>query len=250
MIPRLSLSTKIFLLLDGILAILTALYVLLGQYTVLPGQTLPVPLPVLAMVSAVGIFILYGGLGLVGLILARRLGLPGMWDARVTNRERFLDPAVIGVGIGIFFVAADLFCRNFNTLGAIPHPAFPSSIVASATAGIGEEMIFRLFFISFLTWLVSVKILKGRWQTQVFWAVSLISAVLFGLGHLPSLMILLGLSSFQQIPMVFLAEVLLLNGILSMVAAYYFKKSGFFAPIGVHFWTDIVWHVIFGFTLG
>jgi hypothetical protein len=43
-----------------------------------------------------------------------------------------------------------------------------------------------------------------------------------------------------------LVEMILLNGILSLIAAYYFKKSGFLAPVGIHFWADIVWHVIWG----
>jgi membrane protease YdiL (CAAX protease family) len=243
---QLSLSVKIFFVLDVILAILTGIYVLLGQYPALPGQTLPAPLPVLAAINAVAVFLLYGGLGLVGLILARRLGLPGICDEKVTNRKRFVLPAMAGVAIGILFILSDLVLRNFNTVGAIPHPAFPSSLIASATAGIGEEMIFRLFLISLLTWLVSGKILKGRWQAPVFWAASAISALVFGLGHLPALMILFGISSFQVIPAVFLAEVLVLNGVLSLVSAYFFKKSEFLAAVGVHFWTDIVWHVIFG----
>jgi membrane protease YdiL (CAAX protease family) len=239
-------SLRIFLLVDIILAILTVVYVLLDQYPALPGQNLPAPLLVLAAVSAAGIFILYGALGLAGLILASRLGLPGIWDEKVTNRERFLVPAIAGVVIGILFIAADLVLRNFNTLGAIPHPPFPSSIIASATAGIGEEMIFRLFLIPFLAWLVSVKILKGRWQSQVFWGAAVVSALVFGLGHLPALMILFGLTSFQEIPAIFLAEVLLLNGVFSLAAAWFLKKSGFPAAVGVHFWTDVVWHVVFG----
>jgi hypothetical protein len=32
----------------------------------------------------------------------------------------------------------------------------------------------------------------------------------------------------------------------SLVAAWYFKKSGFLAAVGVHFWADIAWHVVFG----
>jgi membrane protease YdiL (CAAX protease family) len=101
-----------------------------------------------------------------------------------------------------------------------------------------------------VTWLISAKLLKGRWQTPVFWAASVTSALLFGLVHLPALMVIFGLNSFLEIPVPFLAEILLLNGLLSMIAAYYLKKSGFLAAVGVHFWTDLVWHVIFGFTLG
>ena len=239
-------SEKIFLLLVALLAILSAIYVFLAQYPVLPGQTLPAPIPVLAAINAITVLILSGGLGLVGLRLARRLGIPELLDEKVTNRERFLIPAMAGIVIGLFFISSDLVLRNFNSVGAIPHPPFPSSLVAAAVAGIGEEMIFRLFLVSFGTWLISVKLLKGRWQPQVFSLVAVISALFFGSSHLPALMILLGIGSFQAVPAVFLAEVLLLNGVLSLVAAYYFKKSGFLAAVGVHVWTDVVWHVVFG----
>ena len=26
----------------------------------------------------------------------------------------------------------------------------------------------------------------------------------------------------------------------------YFRKYGFLAPVGIHFWADIVWHVLWG----
>ena len=40
--------------------------------------------------------------------------------------------------------------------------------------------------------------------------------------------------------------IVLLNSIVSLFAAYYLRKSGFLAPVGIHFWTDIVWHVVWG----
>jgi hypothetical protein len=43
-----------------------------------------------------------------------------------------------------------------------------------------------------------------------------------------------------------MSEIILLNGIVSIFAAYYFRKFGFLAPVGIHFWTDVVWHVIWG----
>jgi hypothetical protein len=31
-----------------------------------------------------------------------------------------------------------------------------------------------------------------------------------------------------------------------MAAAFAFKRIGFLGPIGVHFWNDVVWHVVWG----
>jgi len=35
-------------------------------------------------------------------------------------------------------------------------------------------------------------------------------------------------------------EIVLLNGLLRMFAAYGFEKYGFLAPVGLHVWADIV----------
>ena len=243
---KVSLSIKIYIGLIVTLAILAAINVFLPQGAFLPAQKLPASKPILALVNAAIMLILYGGLGFTGLKLSQKIGFADIWDLRVSNKQRFLIPALVGGGIGIFFILADVIFSKFHVLGPIPHPPFPSSIVASATAGIGEEVIFRLFFISFWVWLISYIILKKRWQNQVFWIVTFFSALTFALGHFPSVMILFGLNTIQEIPFVLISEIILLNGIVSLFAAYYFRKYGFLAAVGIHFWTDVVWHVIWG----
>ena len=243
---KVSLSLKIYVTLIITLAILAAINVFLPQGAFLPSQTLPASKPVLALVNAAIMLILYGGLGFIGLKLSSKLGFIDIWDLKVSNKQRFLIPALVGGGIGIFFILADVIFSKFHTLGSIPHPPFPTSLVASATAGIGEEVIFRLFFISFWVWFVSYVILKKRWQNQIFWIVTLFSALAFALGHFPSVMILFGFKTIREIPSVLISEIILLNGVISIFAAYYFRKYGFLAAVGIHFWTDIIWHAIWG----
>jgi len=243
---KVSLSLKIYIGLIVTLAILAAINVFLSQGVFLSTQTLPASKPVLALANAAIMLILYGGLGFLGLKLSSKLGFADIWDLRVSNKQRFLIPALVGGVIGIFFILADVIFSKFHSLGPIPHPPFPTSLVASVTAGIGEEVIFRLFFISFWVWLISYVILKKRWQNQVFWVVSVFSALAFALGHFPSVMILFGLNTIQGIPFTLISEIILLNGVISIFAAYYFRKYGFLAAVGIHFWTDIIWHVLWG----
>jgi membrane protease YdiL (CAAX protease family) len=113
-------------------------------------------------------------------------------------------------------------------------------------AGIGEEIIFRLFFIPFGMWVISTLILKGKWQGKVFWGVSIFSALVFASGHLPSVMFAFRIESVNQVPAALMYEIILLNGIVSLLAAYLFRKYGFLAAVGIHFWTNIVWHVLWG----
>jgi hypothetical protein len=54
------------------------------------------------------------------------------------------------------------------------------------------------------------------------------------------------LQAVSEIPSALLAEIILLNGALSLFAAHYFRKFGFLAPVGIHFWADVIWHVIWG----
>ena len=191
-------------------------------------------------------FGLLGGLGWLGLMLSQKIGFPDLWSPTISKRQKLLIPALIGATIGVFFILADAIFSKFHTLGPIPHPPFPTSLVASATAGIGEEVIFRLFFISFWVWLVANVVLKRKWQNEVFWIVAVGSAFAFAFAHVPSIMFLFGLKTIGDIPLVLMSEIILLNGVLSVVAAYYFRRCGILSAISIHFWADMVWHVIWG----
>ncbi len=245
----LSPSLKIYISLVVILSFLAAVNVFLPQGDFLPtlsDRELPFSKAVLALVNAGTMLLLYGGLGFIGLKLSHKLGFPDLWDNKISNKQRFLYPAFIGIGIGLFFILVDTLLSQIHLLGSIPHPPFPTSLVASATAGIGEEIIFRLFFVPFWVWLISFIILRKRWQEPIFWIVTIFSALAFAFGHLPSVMYLFGFNQLNEVPLTLMSEIILLNGVLSIFAAYYFMKYGFLATIGIHFWTDIVWHVIFG----
>jgi hypothetical protein len=241
-----SLSIKIYFSLIIVLTAMAALNIFLPQGELLADQHLPASRWLMALATG-GIYLfIYGGLGLIGLKLARKLGFAELWDPAISNRQRFLIPALIGAGLGIFFILIDTVFSAWHNLGPLPHPPFPTSIVASIAAGIGEEIIFRLFFISFWVWLVSAVVLKGRWQPQIFWSVAILSALAFAFAHLPSVMIVMGFDSIQAIPPLLIVELVLLNGLLSLFAAHYFRVYGFLAAVGIHFWADVVWHVIWG----
>lgn len=250
---RLSPSIKIYWLLILILAVLGALNAFLPQGSLastIPEGQIPASKPTMALVTAGSLLILYGGLGFTGLLLARKLNFPELWDESISLRQKFLIPAYWGAAIGTFFILADTLFQRWHSLGALPHPPFPTSLVASAVAGIGEEIIFRLFFISFWLWLLSKVILRGRWQNTIFWGITIFSALTFAAGHLPSLMFALGFDSITQIPTALMIEIFLLNGVVSILAAHYFRKYGFLAAVGIHFWTDVIWHVIWGLLTG
>jgi hypothetical protein len=59
-------------------------------------------------------------------------------------------------------------------------------------------------------------------------------------------MFLYGLKTVNDVPLALMGEIILLNGVLSIITAYYFRKYGFLSAVCVHFWADVVWHVIWG----
>lgn len=242
-------SIKVFFALILTLALVSAISILLPQGNLvapeMPAKTLP-PKSVMLIVTFFGICIAYGGLGFIGLKLSRKLGFPDIIDPKISNKQRFFISAVIGIFCGLFLILADTLFSKFNPLGPLPHPPFPMSITASIAAGIGEETIFRLFFIPFWMWLISFVILKKRYKNQIFWLVNIFSALAFAAGHFPSVMVLIKVKTFAEIPPVMITEMFLLNGVISILAGYYLRKFGFLTAVGIHFWADIVWHVLWG----
>jgi membrane protease YdiL (CAAX protease family) len=243
---KLSRSQKTYILLVLLLGVFSSINIFLPEGALIGQYELPASKPITALAAFLIVVFVYGGLGILGLHLSSKLGFSNIWSDSVTNNQRFIQPALIGIGIGIFFIICDLVLSNFNTVGHIHHPPFPTSLTASIIAGIGEEIVFRLFFISFWVWLISSLLLKGRGKNPIFWIITAFSSIAFALGHLPTIMFSFGYTSISQVPAMLLIEVLLLNGVLSFFAACYFRKYGFLAAVGIHFWTDLVWHVIFG----
>ena len=219
------------------------------QMTSYSGVTLPktdIPPLTLGLASAGIVFVLYGLFGLAGYWVARRLGLPGIYSED-GNWQRWLGiPFGLGLACGVILVLGDLFFAPINSLGRFPHPGFPASIFAALSAGIGEEIAFRAFVFGLwgliLNWILS----RFKDRTAALWIANVIAALAFGAGHLGIIFLLTGAKTIAEVSPVLLVEVFLLNGLVGLVAGWRYMKDGLVAASGVHFWTDIVFHVLWG----
>lgn len=239
---------KILAILVIVLALVSAINIFMpipSQFEALQ-QELPASKPVLALANFGIILIIYGLLGLFGYYLSKKLNWSGIFSEKASKKELFLKPLYIGLFLGLVVIAGDKIFSQFHSLGEFPHPAFPFSILASLGAGIGEEIIFKLFLLSFWAFILGFFFKKYNKQNIVNWVAIIIAAVAFSASHLPAFMLLYGFTSFAQIPAIIILEVFLLNGIIGVIAGREFIKYGLVAAIGIHFWTDIVWHVIYG----
>jgi hypothetical protein len=227
-----------------------AMYTWLPQDLALSTQTGSFPLSgipswQLGLINAAIILVAYSALGSVGLWLSQKLDWPGSYRASAGWRGLFFHPLLLGIGCGLFFVALDQLFTMLGTGKAFPHPPFPGSLLASASAGVGEEILFRLFVLGL--WALILHLLLRRWVngTITFWIANVIAALAFAAAHLPAIMFLLGVSSPTALPVPVLLEIFLLNGIFGLIAGVQYRRNGLLAASGVHFWTDIVWHVVF-----
>ena len=104
MIQRLSPSIGIYVVLIIVLAALGATNTFLPQGSLLPEQPLLVSKPVMALLTAGMMLVVYGVLGFLGLRLSQKFSFPALWDPAVSNRQRFLIPAYVGLGTGAFCI--------------------------------------------------------------------------------------------------------------------------------------------------
>ena len=217
------------------------------------AATAGVPMPdmgvsntVLGLANAGIVLVVYGLLGLAGYWFAGKLNLPGIFSADGNWRGWFLLPLLLGLVGGVFLVIGDVLFAPINGFGRLVHPGFPLSIFASLSAGIGEEIAFRTFIFGLWAFVLNWLFKRFNGRNAALWIANLIAALAFGAGHLGTIMFLTGAASPAQLDPVLLAEVFLLNGIIELVAGWRYMKDGLIAAVGVHFWTDVVFHVIYG----
>ncbi|MFO8036582.1 MAG: CPBP family glutamic-type intramembrane protease [Anaerolineales bacterium] len=238
----------IFLIVYALCAFLT--YALFSEQLAaaagVPMPDLGVSNVVLGLANAGIILVMYGLLGMAGIWFARKLGLPGVYREGGDWRHWVLIPMGLGALCGFVLIAGDLLFAPVNEFGRMPHPAFPVSLLASLSAGIGEEIAFRGFVFGLWAFFLSWILRRFNGRTAALWIANVLAALAFGAAHLGSMFVLAEVSSLADLNPYFLAEILLLNGVVGLVAGERYMKDGLVAAAGVHFWADMVWHVLWG----
>jgi Type II CAAX prenyl endopeptidase Rce1-like len=202
---------------------------------------------VLGLANAGIVLVLYGLLGLAGYWFARKLGLPGIFREDGNWRGWFFVPLGLGLACGVLLVVGDLLFAPINGIGRMVHPGFPVSILASLSAGIGEEIMFRGFVFGLWGFILNWLFQRFNGRTAALWIANVIAALVFGASHLGTVMVLTGATSLAELSPVLMVEIFVLNGIIGLIAGQRTMKDGLVAAIGVHFWTDVVFHVVWGF---
>jgi len=135
-----------------------------------------------------------------------------------------LVPLLIGLMLGIVMSALDRLFTARGISTGFTHPTFPLSVIASGAAGIGEEILFRLFMLGF--WAFFLTLFFGCWIPKqiTFWMANVLAALAFGAAHLPTVMVLSQSTSLSSIPPPVFVEVFLFNGLIGLMTGYWFRR--------------------------
>jgi hypothetical protein len=219
---------------------------------------LRVPITVVALLSVAQSAVLLAILTFSGLWAARRLGLGApvldAWlhggAAPPGGRRRAFAAIGWGLASGMAMLALDLLVflplspHGVGQLLRQPQPPAWTGLLASLEGGVTEEVEMRLFLLSFVA--LAMRSLSRACNTArapalapgVFWSANLLTAVAFGLGHLPLTARLVPLTP------VIVERAVALNGVVGVVAGALYWRDGIEMAMLCHFSADLVLHVV------
>lgn len=142
---------------------------------------------------------------------------------------------ILGIVTAVIIYATDIL---FTMLGAgitthqNPAPIW-QKLLAAFYGGITEEILMRLFLMTFFIW-IGMKLFKYKHPTQSgIWISIIIAAIIFGLGHLPIT------ASITKIDALVISRAVVLNGIGGIIFGWLFWKKGLESAMIAHFTADI-----------
>ena len=214
---------------------------------------LPVSIPVniylLLLATAIQSIVLFSVAIFVGLYLSKKVGfsLP-ILEAKLQGgkkNENFKHTIFIAIILGIFtalliILISFLFkSLSVDFLKVEVTISVWKSILVSFYGGIAEEVLLRLFLMTLLVWIgYKIKKIRNNAPTDlIVWLAIIISAILFGFGHLPIT------SGITEITPIVVFRAIVLNGVGGVIFGWLYWKKGLEASIISHFTADIVLHV-------
>ena len=242
----------------GILSVLPYQFALLGPQLQAAAKLHNMSVIQLLLMGMAQSAVLLGAAAFVGSWASSRVGLRApLLSAWVSALPfpRGLGPVFVqAIWVGglcaVFVLGLDLlFVRASPEILALQQSPATAGLIwqgllASLYGGIVEEILLRWCVLSLIALGLRALLRKlfGRpttdLPTTVFWAANLISAALFGLGHLPATAQLLPLTA------VIVTRALLLNGIVGVAAGWMFRRAGLESAMLLHFSADIGLHVL------
>lgn len=210
----------------------------------------PMPLYILILLGILQNAVIFAVFIFIGLYLSRRIGLgvPTLegWlegkEVKVYLKSILGISVLLGILAGILIIGLDyfLFSSISTKITTKVSPPIWQGFLGSFYGGIGEEVAMRLFLMTLLVWIFyKIKRTEDGKPTNIgVWLAIIITAILFGVGHLPATAKIIPIT-----PLV-VARAIILNSIAGIVFGWLYWRKGLESAMLSHFSADIVLHVV------
>ncbi len=201
------------------------------------------PLPLLVLISIVQTAVLLGVAIYLGSRAAKNIGLKvfsfqsegvGVMP-KIRNVFRVATPAGIISAAAIYIVDAIFSIVTPQMSLQTIHVTMWKTVMASFYGGVVEEVLMRLFLMSVVAFILSkiFKLMSPVQNKLLMWSAIVISAVVFGLGHLPVT------AAITTITPLIVLRAIVLNGIGGLIFGWLYWRKGLEYSIVAHFTADI-----------
>ncbi|ULQ55215.1 hypothetical protein KJS94_11235 [Flavihumibacter rivuli] len=173
--------------------------------------------------------------GIPFILFQPEAGFPELWAPKVSNRQRIIQPVLIGVIFGLLdllVVKVMMHPEPYTSLPPFLQP-FPYSIFLYVSGAFEIEVFYRLIPLTLVMWLAS-RYKNGRHWETIFWVMACLTALCEPLEQFPS-------GSVAFILYAFLSGFL-----MNFLQALYFRKAGFLASLFLRLGHYLVWHILLG----
>ncbi len=206
--------------------------------------------PIILIAQTIQSLVLFAIAIFIGLKLAEPMGLGCPIITSALKGEKVAEKlkAIWSPAVGLGALAAGLIVLLSIPFGQLSTTFLKTevtvstwkSLLASFYGGVSEEILLRLFLMTVFVWL-GWKIKKtsdNRPTKAIVWLAIILSAVIFGLGHLPIT------GEITAITPVVILRAIVLNGVGGVIFGWLYWKKGLEAAMISHFSADICLHVI------
>jgi membrane protease YdiL (CAAX protease family) len=204
--------------------------------------------PVMLILTIAQNLVLFAVVIFFGLLLSKQIGmglpiLKGILDRKNQIKEfkSILMPSIsLGVFTGVIIVLMDILFNIPELNNSELSISTWKALFASFYGGIAEEVLLRLFLVSLFVWITfKIKKTKDGMPTDFgIWLSIVLSAVVFGLGHLPIT------AQITSLTVIVVIRAIVLNGAGGIIFGWLYWKKGLESAMIAHFSADIILHKI------
>ncbi|OIQ30857.1 MAG: hypothetical protein BM564_01200 [Bacteroidetes bacterium MedPE-SWsnd-G2] len=184
----------------------------------------------------------------IGLWVSSRANLGAPVLARIFSKHpmhelitwpSFLSSIILAILVALFLLGLfELQSEFYSITGKVPRPSKPFYALVSFSAGITEEIMFRLGLMSLIISVIQLLKKVDSPSNKTIWIGIIISAICFGLIHLPLS------KNFVELTPFTIGVTMIGNFITGSTFGWIFWKRGLLVAIISHITFDLMFHVI------